>query len=391
MTGHHARAPRRHPGAPGRNSTISLRWRRGEGSVSVQGMTTQLTILPPPEDMYRAVLERDAGFDGIFFTAVTSTGIFCRPSCPARKPRRENVEFFPSVRDALFAGYRPCRRCRPLEPTGAAPAWLRPLLDDVADRPAEQWSDGDLRARGLEPAKVRRWFKAQYGMTFQAYRRGLRLQRALGELREGAPVTAAAYNAGYESLSGFNEAVRQLVGRPPAASRGATPVLLTRVLTPLGPMIAGATGDGLCLLEFADRRMLETQLRRVARSLPGPLTPGRNAVLAQVEDELTRYFQGSLREFAVPLALFGSAFQRDVWHALRRIPYGETRSYAEQAAVIGRPDAVRAVARANGDNKVAVVVPCHRVIGSDGRLTGYGGGLWRKRWLLELERGRGRA
>jgi AraC family transcriptional regulator of adaptative response/methylated-DNA-[protein]-cysteine methyltransferase len=348
-------------------------------------MQTQLTMLPPPDEMYGAVVRRDPQYDGIFLMAVASTGIFCRPSCPARKPLRENVEFFATARDALFAGYRACLRCRPLEPAGVAPPWLRSLLDDVAAAPTEPWSDADLRGRGLDPVRVRRWFKSQYGMTFQAYRRGLRLGRALGQLREGASVTSAALDSGYDSLSGFSEALQQLVGRPPAASRDATAVILTRLLTPLGPMIAGATDEGLCLLEFLDRRMLEEQLKRVARLLPGPLTPGRHVLLDRTGDELRRYFAGELREFTVPLAAPGSEFQRRVWDGLRRIPYGATRSYAEQAAAIGRPDAVRAVARANGDNRIAIVIPCHRVVGSDGRLTGYGGGLWRKRWLLNLE------
>jgi AraC family transcriptional regulator of adaptative response/methylated-DNA-[protein]-cysteine methyltransferase len=348
-------------------------------------MPAQLTMLPPPDEMYQAVLRRDAAFDGIFLTAVTSTGIFCRPSCSARKPRRENVEFFATARDALFAGYRACQRCRPLEPAGAAPPWLKPLLDDVGAAPGARWSDDELRARGLEPARVRRWFKSQYGMTFQAYRRGLRLGQALGQLRDGAAVTSAAFESGYDSLSGFTDAFKRLVGHAPAASRPAQPVVLTRLLTPLGPMVAGATGEGLCLLEFSDRRMLEAQLKRIARLFPGPLTPGRNAVLDRLEDELPRYFAGTLREFTVPLVVLGSEFQRRVWDGLRRIPYGETRSYSAQAAAIGRLDAVRAVARANGDNRVAIVIPCHRVVGADGRLTGYGGGLWRKRWLLDLE------
>ncbi len=358
------------------------------GRVLLCGVQTALTLLPSPEEMYRAVVERDTGYDGVFVVAVTSTGIFCRPSCSARKPRRENTEFFATVRDAMFAGYRACRRCRPLEPAGAAPPWLRALLEDVGVNPAAPWRDEDLRLRGLDPTRVRRWFQHQYGMTFQAYRRGLRLGAALGQLRGGAAVTHAAHDSGYESLSGFAAALRQLVGRAPAASRDATPVMATRLLTPLGPMIAAATDAGLCLLEFSDRRMLGEQLRRVARFLPGPLTPGRHPLLDRTGDELQRYFDGTLEEFTVPLHTPGSEFQRQAWGALRRIPYGETRSYAQQAAAIGRPEAVRAVARANGDNRVAIVIPCHRVVGADGRLTGYGGGLWRKRWLLELERRR---
>jgi AraC family transcriptional regulator of adaptative response/methylated-DNA-[protein]-cysteine methyltransferase len=222
-------------------------------------------------------------------------------------------------------------------------------------------------------------------MTFHAYQRGMRLGKALGRLREGAPVTHAAFESGYDSLSGFNDAFRQLVGASPAASRDAEPVLLTRLLTPLGPMIAGATEAGLCLLEFSDRRMLELQLRRAGKLFRGPLAPGRNAVLDRIDDELGRYFEGELNAFTVPLVTPGSEFQVMVWRALQTIPYGETRSYADQARTVGRPAAVRAVARANGDNRIAIVIPCHRVIGADGQLTGYGGGLWRKRWLLDLE------
>jgi AraC family transcriptional regulator of adaptative response/methylated-DNA-[protein]-cysteine methyltransferase len=343
--------------------------------------------LPPIDQMYEAVLRRDASFDGVFFTAVTTTGIFCRPTCPARKPARDNVEFFPSPRDALFAGYRPCRRCRPLEPAGAAPDWLRPLLDAVQESPEQRWKDTDLRSRGIEPSRVRRWFKEQYGMTFHAYQRGIRLGRALGQLREGRPVTSTAFDSGWESLSGFNDAIRRLAGKTPTASRSTTIVHLTRFLTPLGPMVAGSVDDAICLLEFSDRRMLERQLARISSLLKCTIVPGTTTVLAQLEEELDQYFRGLRQQFTVPLVTPGSEFQQSVWNALLKIPYGQTRSYAQQAALVGRPDAVRAVARANGDNRIAIVIPCHRVIGADGQLTGYGGGLWRKKWLLDLETG----
>jgi AraC family transcriptional regulator of adaptative response/methylated-DNA-[protein]-cysteine methyltransferase len=337
--------------------------------------------------MYAAVLQRDAGFDGVFFLAVTTTGIFCRPSCPAKKPAAKNVEYYASARDALFAGYRPCKRCRPLEPPGAAPEWLRPLLTEVEGIAAPRWTDADLRRRGLEPARVRRWFKDQYGMTFHAYQRGVRLGRALGQLRRGSPVTTTAFDNGWDSLSGFMDAVQRVAGRSPGRARTSTLVQLTRVLTPLGPMIAGATEDAVCLFEFSDRRMLERQLERVQRQLQSTLVPGTNAVLRALETQVSEYFAGERRAFDLPLLTPGSEFQQSVWRGLREIPYGETRSYGQQAAALGRPAAVRAVARANGDNRIAIIIPCHRVIGADGTLTGYGGGLWRKHWLLGLERG----
>jgi len=346
--------------------------------------------LPSDDQMYAAVVRRDVGFDGVFYTAVRTTGIFCRPSCPAKTPLRSNVEFHATARDALFAGYRACLRCRPLERTGSTPEWLRPLMEVVASSPDRRVRDTDLRAMGLEPVRVRRWFRKHHGMTFHAYQRGVRLGRALTQLREGEEVTRTAYDSGYESLSGFNDAVQRLVGRSPGASRDLTVVQLTRVLTPLGPMIAGATDAAVCLLEFADRRMLERQLERITRLLRCTLVPGGNDVVRALERELEAYFDGRLREFTVPLDTRGTEFQQSVWRALQTIPYGETRSYAQQAVMVGQPAAVRAVARANGDNRIAIVIPCHRVVGADGKLTGYGGGLWRKRWLLDLEQGQGR-
>lgn len=342
--------------------------------------------LPPRGEMLRAMLERDAAFDGIVFVAVRTTGIFCRPSCPARKPKPENVAFFGTAKEALSSGYRPCRRCRPLEPLGHTPEPMRSLIEAVEHDPTRRLTDGDLRERGLEPDAVRRWFKKHHGMTFHAYQRGRRLAKAIHALADGAPVAHAAFDHGYDSLSGFQEALQRITGRSASASRDAVLVHLSRVATPLGPLLLGATDEAVCLLEFTDRPMLETQLKRLAKRLGGAFVPGTNAVGQRLEAELAAYFAGELRTFETPLQLLGTAFQERVWEELRSIPYGATRSYAEQAQHIGSPKAVRAVARANGDNRMSIVIPCHRVIGADGALVGYGGGLWRKRYLLELER-----
>jgi AraC family transcriptional regulator of adaptative response/methylated-DNA-[protein]-cysteine methyltransferase len=333
--------------------------------------------------MYEALVRRDASFEGIFFVGVRTTGIFCRPTCAARKPAPENVEFFASAREALLAGYRPCRRCHPLEAPGSAPDWLRPLLADLDGR---RVSDRDLRSRGLDPERVRRWFHRHHGMTFHAYQRALRVGRALGTLQGGGGIAQTALENGYESLSAFYDAFRALLKTTPGAARDATALRFARIATPLGPMLAAATDDALCLLEFADRRMLETQLERVGRALHAAVVPGGNAVLEQMERELAEYFAGARFAFDLPLRLVGSDFQQRVWRGLQGIPYGETRSYGEQARLIGREHAVRAVARANGDNRIAIVIPCHRVVGADGKLVGYGGGLWRKQWLLDHER-----
>lgn len=345
--------------------------------------------LPGHDEMLDAFQNRDATYDGVFFTGVRTTGIFCRPVCPARKPKPKNIEFFATARDALYSGYRPCRRCRPMEPSGSPPDWLHDLLTDLDEQPARRWRDRDLRARGLHPDRVRRWFQKHHGMTFHAYCRARRLGLAFEQIREGVGVSTTAYQHGYESLSGFNEAFRQLVGAAPmrAAHRNESVVQVTRVLTPLGPMVAGATDDALCFFEFSDRRRLEKQLERLRARMQCVLVPGENEILTRVASEVASYFAGEQREFSIPLMAPGTEFQQSVWKALRDIPFGETRSYADVARAIGRPSAVRAVARANGDNRMAIFIPCHRVVGSDGTLTGYGGGLWRKQYLLDLESG----
>lgn len=342
--------------------------------------------LPPADEMMAAFMGRNSEYDGVFFTGVRTTGIFCRTTCSARKPLPKNVEFFGSTGQALFAGYRPCRRCRPLEPRGAAPEWLRPLLERIERDPMERVRDRDLRTLGLDPGRVRRWFHRNHGMTFHAYQRARRLGSAFEEIREGKDVTSTAFDHGFDSLSGFNSAFARFMGDAPTRSKDRILVQVIRILTPLGPMIAAASEDALHLLEFTDRRMLETQLERLGRRTGAVLAPGSNAVLEQTERELTEYFAGDRVEFNVPLAPAGTDFQRGAWEALGKIPFGETRSYAQQAAAIERPTAVRAVAKANGDNPIAIIVPCHRVVGSDGKLTGYAGGLHRKRFLLDLER-----
>ena len=343
------------------------------------------TRLPSRDQMLEALLARDASFDGVFITAVKTTGIFCRPACPARRPRPENIEFYATPRDALVAGFRPCRRCRPLEPPGTPPGWVRRLVEEVEGQPARRWTDQDLRALGLDPRGVRRWFRSNVGMTFHAYSRTRRLGAALGRIQNGDGVTRTAFESGYESLSGFNEAFRQLFGRSPTRAGGTTRVMISRVPTPLGVMVAGATEEGLCLLEFADRRMLDTQLRRLERHLGAVFLPGQNDVTRDLSEQLAEYFEGERRRFCVPLLAPGTPFQREVWDRLVEIPYGETTTYGALARALGRPKAVRAVAGANGDNRIAVLIPCHRVVGADGALTGYGGGLWRKQRLLELE------
>ena len=314
-----------------------------------------------------------------------TTGIFCRPTCSARKPLFENVTFYGSTKEALLEGYRPCKRCRPMESVGKPPEWLRPLLSEIDRDPTHRWSGADIRAHGLTPERLRRWFQNNHGMTFHAYSRARRLGSALGQMKDGSGVTRAAFDSGYESLSGFHEAFRQYFGSSPTTISEAVLVHVDRIATPLGPMLVGATDEALCLLEFVDRRALPKQVERIRSRLSAAFVPGRNALVDTTAAQLQEYFEGRRRTFDLPLTLAGTPFQQDVWEALQRIPYGETRSYGDLARALGRPTAVRAVGKANGDNALAIVVPCHRVVGADGKLVGYGGGLWRKKRLLELE------
>lgn len=342
-------------------------------------------LLPDSETLYAALLQRDSTFEGIFVVGVKTTGVFCRPGCRARMPKRENVEFFHSAHEALQHGYRPCKICRPLEYKGALPTWLRPLLDEISESPLVKLKDSHLRERGLDPSRVRYWFKKQHGMTFHGYLRMLKIGQAFGRIKHGERVTSTAFESGYQSLSGFADSFKKTAYFAPSRSQNNHLIPTTRILTRLGPMLAGATDEGICLLEFIDRRMLETQLSRLSKLLNAKIVPGSHHYFDLLNQQLDEYFCGTRKEFNIPLVLPGTSFQQKVWEGLQSIPYGTTRSYKEQAGAIGSPNAVRAVAKANGDNRIAILIPCHRVIGANGELVGYGGGLSRKEYLLKLE------
>jgi AraC family transcriptional regulator of adaptative response/methylated-DNA-[protein]-cysteine methyltransferase len=322
----------------------------------------------------------------MFVLAVRTTGVFCRPTCPARKPLERNVEYFSTAGEALVAGYRPCKRCRPLD-LDDQPPWASSLLAEVERTPTARIPDGELRRRGIDPGTVRRYFLRRYRMTFQAYTRARRLSCALSAIRDNQPLDRAVFESGYESHSGFRDAFARTFGNPPGRYRNGEAVLLAWLRSPLGPLVAGATAQGVCLLEFSDRPMLETELASLHRIFRLPVVPGSNEHLEQLDRELTAYFDGRARSFSVPLVVPGTDFQRRVWNQLLAIPYGETRTYEQLARSVGRPRAVRAVGRANGMNRLAVLVPCHRVVNKNGKLGGYGGGLRRKQFLLDLEQG----
>ncbi len=319
------------------------------------------------------------------FRADKSSGTFCLPDCTKAPGKGRGGRSFESTRDALAAGFRPCKTCSPLLTGIADPAWLVPLMSEVEADPGRRWHDHDLEMMNLDPDMVRRWFVANHGFTFHAYTRLRRLGAALKQIQHGEPVDQAVLASGYDSESGFREAFAQVFGNPPSAVDRESSIWINRIATPLGSMIMGVHDSGLCLLEFAERRMLDTQLKRLSQRMGRVFLPGEHPLMEQVKQQLDAYFNGSLRSFTLPLQAPGTVFQEAVWQELRAIPYGETRSYSQVAAQIGHADAVRAVGRANGDNRIAIIIPCHRVVGSGGEPTGYGGGIWRKEYLLAME------
>nr|WP_294872456.1 bifunctional transcriptional activator/DNA repair protein Ada [uncultured Pedobacter sp.] len=338
------------------------------------------------EIMYNAILKKDITFEGTFITAVKTTGIFCRPTCTARKPKAENVEFFKTTSEAIRKGYRPCKVCNPLEKIGETPDFIKSILEELNADPSLKFKDWDLIQKGIEPSKIRRWFLKNHGITFHAYQRMFRINSAFKRIQDGEAVTTAAFDAGYESLSGFGDSFKSIFGVSPVNSKDKQVINITRLETPLGTMFACAAKQGICLLEFTDRKMLETEFKTLAKQLNATIIQGNNPHFELLKQQLDEYFAGKRKQFTVPLFSPGTEFQQSVWQILQEIPYGATRNYKQQALALNKSDAVRAVANANGMNRISILIPCHRVIGTDGSMTGYGGGLVRKKWLLDLEK-----
>ncbi|WP_322895279.1 MULTISPECIES: trifunctional transcriptional activator/DNA repair protein Ada/methylated-DNA--[protein]-cysteine S-methyltransferase [unclassified Yoonia] len=342
--------------------------------------------LPDHETLYAALLARDTRFDGQAFVGVSSTGVFCRLTCPARKPKPENCSFFASIAECITAGYRPCKRCHPLRAAALADPTIAALLQALDERPDQRWSECHVEKLGFDLSTVRRSFKRQFGMTFLEMARQRRLRDGFTTLATGAKVITAQHQAHFDSASAFRAAFARLLGCAPADLRANGLLRATWIPTPLGDMIAVSSRSHLHLLEFVDRKGLPAELARLQTAAKDGIGIGTLPPSEQATAELADYFAARSSRFLTPLALAGSAFTQQVWDALRAIPTGETRSYSDIARQIGRPSATRAVARANGANQIALMIPCHRVIGADGSLTGYGGGLWRKQRLIEIER-----
>jgi len=361
----------------------------------MQGMTQA----KPATDLFatdtarwQAVCARDAAADGAFFFAVVTTGVYCRPNCAARQPKRENVRFYGTIAAAEAAGFRACKRCRPsgrsiadtqAEAVGHAcrlidAAETLPSLDDLA------------QAVGISPFHFHRVFKAVLGVTPKGYAAQRRIERLKRELDEGTPVAQAIYGAGYGSPSRLYETTHATLGMTPAAfQQGAKGKRIDWTVTPtaLGPLLIGATPDGVCMIAFgADAAALE---RQIAARFPAATLNRADAALADHVASIASYIATPSRGLSLPLDVQGTAFQRRVWRALQAIPPGRTASYGEVATALGQPGAARAVARACATNDVALAIPCHRVVGADGRLSGYRWGVERKRALLEGEKATG--
>ncbi|MBI3681901.1 MAG: bifunctional DNA-binding transcriptional regulator/O6-methylguanine-DNA methyltransferase Ada [Acidobacteria bacterium] len=323
---------------------------------------------------WQAVLARDRAGDGRFFFGVLTTGVYCRPSCPARRPRRENVRFYETAKAAGKDGLRPCLRCRPLEPSPVDR--MLALLDG-----SESMTLQDLSRRtGLSPSHLQRTFKAATGVTPKEYLEARRLEAFKSALRGNGKVTDAIYDAGYSSSSRAYEHARHL-GMPLSAYRNGglnVSIEYTTVASPAGPLLVAATGRGLCSVQFGSsgKQLLES----LRKEFPAALLEPAGRRVERWADEIAR-----LAPAGLPMDIPATAFQMKVWRCLQSIPRGEVRSYGEVARAIGRPKAVRAVAGACAANPLAVVIPCHRVVRADQTPGGYRWGSERKRKLLAAE------
>jgi AraC family transcriptional regulator, regulatory protein of adaptative response / methylated-DNA-[protein]-cysteine methyltransferase len=359
-------------------------------TVSAFASTPPRSKAPSLDDArWAAFVARDAAFDGQFFIAVETTGIYCRPSCPARRAKREHVRFYDAAAEAEQAGFRPCKRCKPNKPSLVQQhaekvkeacrlietAEAEPKLDDLAE------------AVGLSPYHFHRIFKSVVGVTPKAYAAAHRHKRVREELGRSATVTEAIYGAGFNSNGRFYATSSEVLGMTPSQFRSGGSNAEIRFAIgecSLGLVLVAASDKGVCAILFGDDP--ETLAGDLKKQFPRAQLVGGDKSFEQLASEVIGFVEDPRIGFDLPLDIRGTAFQHRVWDALRRIPVGSTASYAEIAKIIGAPRSTRAVARACATNRIAVAIPCHRVVGSDGSLTGYRGGVERKRALLARER-----
>lgn len=361
--------------------------------MTTDAILREQTTLDMPnneEKRWQAVLARDAGQDGKFVFAVSSTGIFCRPSCSAKRPRRDNVTFYRKPEEAEHAGYRACLRCRPKAASGNPQAEMVKAvcryIEQHLDEPVTLVRLG--RVFRQSPFHLQRTFKAVLGVTPKAYADSCRMNQLKRNLQAGHSVTRAMYDAGYGSSSRLYERTASQLGMTPDKYRRgaiAAPIRYTFAESPLGQMLVAATDLGICAIQFGDsERELEQGLRH---EFPFANRKRDDESLRSWTDTLLERMRGHKLNAALPLDIQATAFQRRVWEYLQSIPYGATRSYSEVAKAIGNSKATRAVARACATNPVAVAIPCHRVVREDGDMGGYRWGVDRKEALLEMEQG----
>lgn len=290
---------------------------------------------------------------------------YCHVQGCENEPSGEvGFEYHDSLLSALQYGFLPCADCQPVLSGKQHPRWMKSIVESVQVQSQPELNQTDLLSNNVNPPEVEQWFVQAHGIGFQDYLRYLRLNKRFGFIRldlEGQFNTAPDHGQSY--------------------------IRINRVETPIGALFAAVSEDGLCLLEFTERRILEKQLLRLKKTKKKDVVSAFDPLFYQLQNQLDQYFSGCLFEFDLPLDLCGTDFQKKAWEALLNVPYGVTRSYQQQADILGSSSLVRAVAKANGDNPISVIVPCHRIIAKDGKLTGYGGGLWRKRFLLQLEQG----
>ena len=343
------------------------------------------------DQCWEAVRTRDRGFDGLFYFGVTSTGVYCRPSCPARRPLRRHVRFFPTPAAAEREGLRPCKRCRPQQAAGSEMARIPDLCRYIEAHSDQTLTLEQLAAHaGLSRFHLQRVFKAAVGLTPKQYGEACRLRSLKTALKESKDVTAAVYEAGFGSGSRVYERSDGRLGMTPNRYRqGGRGLGITyaTAATPLGLLLIAATDRGVCFVEFGTsaQALLDALRKEYSDAAIEPMRVPPAREFRQWMEGLTRYLEGKQPGADLPLDVRATAFQMRVWNYLQSIPAGEVRSYQEVAAAIGQPTAARAVARACASNRVAVVIPCHRVIRGSGELGGYRWGLQRKRALLRME------
>lgn len=331
------------------------------------------------DEKWNAVIKNDRHYDGKFFYGVRSTGIFCRPSCVSKRPKAENIIFFDSKEEAEAAGFRPCKRCRPdlefFDPAMELADLARAIINHkFADRSELQRALNNL---GVTRRHLTELFEKRYGLTPEQYLAQVRFRRAKELLDEGNKMTDIAFAIGMRSPSSFSTFFKKHSGISPSdyIAQKIQDYPYCFCDTPLGPVYITENQQGITSLKFVDSKIRSTQIEQKQKSF----------YLEDAKRQLLEYFVGTRRTFEIPLSVSGSEFQEKVWSALQNIPYGETRSYQQVAQMIGNDKAARAVGMANNRNPISIFIPCHRVIGKNGKLIGYAGGIERKRFLLELE------